>query len=207
MSDTDRAKWNARYHEGAYAERLHPTALLEEWLSRLPRGRALDVACGAGRNALFLAAAGYEVDAVDISREALERARRRAAAARSLRVHWLEADLETLALPDGPYDLIVMVRYVNRPLLPRLIERLAPGGHLLWEQHLLTAEPVAGPTDPRFRVAPGELPSAAGDLEVLMHREGSIVDPDGRRVALAQLVARRPADATAGVNTTVPGDR
>ena len=65
MSRAERDKWDARYRDGAYESRTHPTALLEAWAPRLPRGRALDVACGAGRNALYLARLGWEVAGFD----------------------------------------------------------------------------------------------------------------------------------------------
>ena len=193
MSRAERDKWDARYRAGAYEERAHPTALLAEWLDRLPRGRALDVACGAGRNAVFLAAAGYAVDAVDISSAGLDRGRA-TAEERGVDVGWLCADLEELAgaLPRGPYDLVVWVRYVNAALWPEIVSRLAPGGHVLVEQHLVTSADVVGPTGAAFRLAPGELVRAAADLEAIYEHEGLIVDPDGRTAALAQLIARRP---------------
>ncbi len=90
MSDADRDKWDARYRQGSYRARTHPTELLAEWLPRLPRGRALDVACGAGRNALYLAEAGYEVDAIDISSVALDRLRE-AAQTRGVEVPCIES--------------------------------------------------------------------------------------------------------------------
>ena len=130
MSAAEREKWDARYRDGAYEDRTHPTALLAEWLPRLPRGRALDVACGAGRNALYLAANGYAVTALDISRVALDRAEA-AAAERGLAVEWLCADLDEdpeRALPAGDFDLIVWVRYVHSTLMPHLMARLAVGG-------------------------------------------------------------------------------
>jgi tellurite methyltransferase len=219
MSEADREKWDARYREGAYAERRHPTALLAEWLPRLTPGRALDVACGAGRNALFLASGGYRVDAVDISRAALERARAEAAE-RRLEVRWIEADLEPdgaaaspnatanapatagtsadllsgVLPPEARYDLIVWVRYVNAALMPGLIARLGEGGHLLCEQHLATTESdVAGPRNPAFRVRPGALLRSAVGLRVLFYHEGLIEDPDGKPATLARLVACRGA--------------
>lgn len=195
MSAAERDKWNARYRDGAYAERTHPTALLAEWLPRIPRGRALDVACGAGRNALFLAASGFAVCAADISGVALERGRR-AAEQRGLEIEWLEADLDEdpeRVLPGGRFDLIVWVRYVHRTLMPHLVARLAAGGVLVCEQHLATDVPVAGPTSPGFRLAPGELERSAHGLTVLHAYEGPVVDPDGRTVALAQLVAKKTA--------------
>lgn len=192
MSAAERDKWDARYRDGAYEGRTHPTALLASKLPRLPRGRALDVACGAGRNALFLAENGYAVTALDISSVALERGRR-ATAERGLTIDWLEADLDEdleRALPAGPFELIVWVRYIHRTLLPHLAARLAPGGALLCEQHLTTVEPVAGPSSPAYRLQPGDLRLAAAGLEIEHYFEGLTTDPDGRAVALAQLIGK-----------------
>jgi SAM-dependent methyltransferase len=191
VSAAERDKWDARYRDGAYEGRSHPTALLAEWLPRLPRGRALDVACGAGRNALFLAANGYEVTALDISVIGLDRGRRMAAE-RGLTIDWLCADLDDpeRALPANRFDLIVWARYVHPKLMPYLIARLAIGGALLCEQHLMTEEPVAGPTSAGFRLTPGELNRSVAGLRIEHSYEGLVVDPDGRSVALAQLIGR-----------------
>ena len=190
MSKADRDKWDKRYRGGSYKARTHPTELLAEWLPRLPRGRALDVACGAGRNALYLAEAGYEVDAIDISSVALDRLRE-TAQARGLEVTCIEADLESAELPDQRYDLIVMARYTNASLIPPLIGLLRDGGHFLCEVHLATDHDVIGPSDPAFRMAPNELLKLAAELRVLFYREAIVEDPDGRQSALAQLVACR----------------
>ena len=66
MSAEDRDKWNQRYAENSY-RRSNPVSLLNGWLPKIPVGRALDVACGAGRNSIFMAAAGFQVDAIDIN--------------------------------------------------------------------------------------------------------------------------------------------
>lgn len=193
MSRAERDKWDERYRSGSYAARTHPTALIAEWAPRLTAGRALDVACGAGRNALYLAALGFAVDALDISPVALARASE-AAARRKLAIRWLEADLDEdpeRSLPDARYDLIVWVRYVNRGLMSSLSRRLGPGGHLICEQHLITSAAVVGPQSPEFRLQPGELRAWAAALDLLDYREGLVNDPDGRTAALAQLVARR----------------
>lgn len=194
MTNPEREKWDERYRAGAYEERPHPTALLRDWLTRLPRGKALDVACGAGRNAVFLAANGYTVTALDISAVGIERGRRRATE-QQLSIDWLCIDLDEPgvpalpALPQARYDLIVWVRYIQRALMPHLIARLAPGGVLLCEQHLATSTPVAGPSNPNFRLQPGELRTSAAGLDVSYDYEGLVTDPDGRDVMLAQLVA------------------
>ncbi len=192
MSRAEREKWDQRYRDGAYEDRAHPTALLAEWIARLRGGRALDVACGAGRNALYLAAHDYIVDALDISTVGLDRAREDAAR-RGLQVNWLCGDLEETpddVLPRGPYDLIVWVRYVNHALLPHLAARLRPGGHLICEQHLATPAEVVGPRSAAFRLQPEQLLCSAASLSVVHYREGFVVDPDGRTAALAQLVAK-----------------
>ena len=71
------------------------------------------------------------------------------------------------------------------------MSRLAPGGAVLVEQHLVTSAEVVGPTSAAFRLAPGELARAAVDLVTVHEHEGLIVDPDGRAAAVAQLIARR----------------
>lgn len=191
MSDAERIRWNQRYREGSYRGRTHPTPFLALWLPELPRGRALDVACGSGRNAIYLADEGYEVDAVDISSEALARAREKPGGGRPC-LHWTEADLDDFVPAPSGYDLIVVARFVNRLLLPRLPGALKPGGALLYEHHIRTNEQVDGPKDPEFRLAPGELRSRFHALDIRYYHEGLVRDPDGRIMALAQMLAFRP---------------
>ena len=200
MSQADREKWDDRYRAGQYRARTHPSALLAEWLPQLePFGsppRALDVACGRGRNAVYLARHGWRVDAVDISQVALDQLAARATA-ESLNVTCIAVDLETegelsALLTDPRYDLALVVRYTNLTLIRSLAKALRPGGYLLVEEHLVTDVDVVGPQNPRFRVAPGALRDAAGGLNVMAYSEGLVTDPDGRLAALAQLVARRP---------------
>jgi SAM-dependent methyltransferase len=190
MSDADRKRWDQRYRDGSYRARPRETVLLEKWQPELPPGRALDLACGAGRNSLYLAACGYEVDAVDIAPFALEQARAKARE-RELEVNWIEADLDTFVPEKSRYDLIVVARYVNRRLLPRLAGGLKPGGALVYEHHFRTDLEVDGPKDPEFRLAPGELRQQFAELDIRYYREGPVIDPDGRNMALAQLVAFR----------------
>ena len=204
MSQADRDKWNARYLAGAYEARTHPSALLAHWAGRLqvvgPAPRAVDLACGSGRNALFLARRGWHVDAVDISPVALARLRA-AADAEGLPVNCVERDLEPASsaldgFAERCYDLALSIRYTDMPLVGALPRVLAPGGHLIAEMHLITDKTVAGPRSHRFRVAPGELRKAGSVLELLHYREGLVSDPDGRTVALAQLVGRLSSTST-----------
>lgn len=190
MSGADREKWNQRYRGGAYAERTLPSTFLATWIERIPLGRALDVACGAGRNALYLAARGFDVDAVDISGEALERARD-AAQELGLSVNWLQHDLDEPLTLAGSYQLIVIFRYVNLPLVRQLTASLAPGGYLVCEQHLVTEADAIGPKNPLYRVKSGDLLGVAQSLQIHHFEEALVPDPDGRTAALARLVAQK----------------
>ncbi|MDE0459492.1 MAG: methyltransferase domain-containing protein [Chromatiales bacterium] len=188
MSDADRERWNARYASGEYAARTHPSPLLAAWIDRLPRGRALDVACGLGRNAIHLAANGFAVDAMDISGVALAGARRRAESA-GVAVNWIETDLERPDIARDAYDVIVVARFLDRPLIPSLVDALRPGGHIVYEHHYISPVDVGGPSSRRFRARPNELLERFRALRVLSFEEGLVDDPDGSRMALARLVA------------------
>ncbi len=153
-----------------------PTAVLEAWLADLPRGSSLDLACGSGRDVVFLAAAGWRASGVDWLPDAIERGR--ALAGRYLdeaaRITWLTRDLEAEDLtPPGRYDLVTGFRFLHRPLLRHLRDWLAPGGCLVWET--FTTEHRARHGRPRrdaFVLSPGELPTLCAGLAVLRYEEG-----------------------------------
>ena len=148
----------------------------------------MDLACGTGRNAMFLAGLGFAVDAVDVSREALAIGR---ASAAELPIRWLERDLDRGFEPDFSYDVVVNIRFVNLPLLASLVAALRPNGVLVVEQHLAMPDvDVIGPKNPAFRVAPGELARIALPLTIERLHEAVFQDPDGRDAALARLFAR-----------------
>ena len=201
MATEDRKRWDRRYREGAYAQRVHPSPFLLKWLPRLGLGpdrkRALDLACGLGRNSLYLARQGWAVRAVDVSSEALERLRAKAGR-EELDIDCLVLDLDAAPedflaiIPGGPADLALIFRYANLPLVRAMNMLLAPGGVLIAEMHRKTDREVAGPSSSRFRVTADELLEAAQGLELLHAEDGHFSDPDGRPVALARLVARRP---------------
>ena len=190
MSDEDRSKWDQRYAEDSY-NKGNPVRLLEDWLPRIPPGKALDVACGAGRNALAMARAGFRVDAIDISAEGLRQARD-AAAESGLEIEWIEHDLDEPYPFDRDYDLVAVLWYVDLPLITRLCDCLATGGHLVCEEHLQTDADVIGPRSAEFRVAPGALRDAVNGLEVLHYAESIELNAAGERVASARVVARKP---------------
>jgi len=189
MSQLDREKWDRRYAEDSN-RKGNPVSLLQDWLPRLAAGKALDVACGAGRNAIALARAGFRVDAIDISPVGLELARREAERL-GLDINWIEHDLEQPYAFDTDYDLIVVLWYVNLPLIAKLGDCLAPGGYLLCEEHLVAEGVLAGPENPHFRVAPGALEAAAQGLDILLYEESASTNTEGEPMASARLVARK----------------
>ncbi|MFB6206941.1 MAG: class I SAM-dependent methyltransferase, partial [Haloglomus sp.] len=128
-SETDRELWNERYRTGEYHHQGDPAAILTTNATWLPEGRALDVATGTGRHARYLAARGYEVDAVDISEEGLAIAKRKATD-RGLDVNWIQADLDALPLRADTYAVICVVGYYDVALLERLEAALVSGGVL-----------------------------------------------------------------------------
>ena len=195
MSKADQHRWNERYQAGEYAERPYPSRFLERWLpeaeQRSPGSLAVDIACGLGRNTRFLAQCGYRARGVDISDMAISQAKV-LAAKENLSIDWHILDLESDPLPPGPYDLIVVCRFLDRLLLPTLKSALVPqGGRIVYEQHVVTDLEVGGPRNPRFRLQPNELLHSFSDLQILHYNEGLITDPDGGLMALAQLVAER----------------
>ncbi len=159
--------------ESATIGRLwRPNAWLEELAPRLGTGRALDLACGAGREAVYLASLGWEVVGVDVLPDALERAAALAARCREAieRVEWVLADLEGDAgfvPPRPPYDLVAGFRFLDRPLLARVADWLRPGGHLVWETFTALHRQRHGrPARDAQVLQPGELPGLIRDLVV-----------------------------------------
>jgi tellurite methyltransferase len=186
-------KWNARWRDKAADLDWQADPWLQRVLPLLPPGRALDVACGSGRNALFLAEHGFQVTAIDLAQEALDLLVREAAR-RGLTIDTQLVNLEAMPLlPPGPFDLVIDFFYLHRPLLPLLCERLRPGGLLVLRTFSCAGPFPGGPGNPDFVLNPGELPALFSGWEILVHEEG--LEPSHKGGSLAGIVARRPATA------------
>ena len=164
-------------------------------------GRALDVACGRGRNSIYAAQQGYVVDGVDVSPAALAQATQRALRT-GVTVNWCCQNVQDLGglsawRPRHEYDLIVMFRFVAPSLLPMLARHLVVGGQLLVEEHMEWSGPekVSGPRNPSFRVAPSALRQAllknSEFLEIIEEFEGIVEEPDGSQAALSRIWVQR----------------
>jgi SAM-dependent methyltransferase len=184
--------WDERFRRGEYPADPDPSPVLQGVLEDVPDGRALDVAAGTGRNAVFLAAAGYEVDAVDRSRVGLRRAREHAAdRGVADRLNCIQADVPTYEFPRATYDLVTMSFYRTVDRLPDIKAALAPGGYLFVEHHLRSTDDTpSGPSTDRYRFAANELLRACLDLTVLYYDEATEERPGDRRRASVRILAR-----------------
>lgn len=171
-SEPSRERWNRRWAgERAHASTTPSQFLIAE-IADLPPGTALDLACGAGRNAVWLADQGWRVTAVDFSGVALRMARS-LAAERRIEVEWVEADVVTWTPPSPAHDL-VCVLYLQLPglerrtVLARAAAAVRPGGTLLIVGHdrLNLTEGWGGPTQPDVLFTPDDVVAEIGDLRI-----------------------------------------
>jgi 2-polyprenyl-3-methyl-5-hydroxy-6-metoxy-1,4-benzoquinol methylase len=154
----DSARWNERYaHPGLY-HGAGPSSFLAgriAFLSALTPGRsALDLACGEGRNSIFLARHGYTVTGLDISDEGLAKANRRAAE-EGLAIAFRRVDLEEYEF-DESWDLIINFNFLLRDLIPKMVAALNPRGVIVFDT-ILDTPSLVGTHNPAFLLRPGEL--------------------------------------------------
>ncbi len=175
MATDDQIRWNRQHavsHGSDQASGFLKEVLLSgSWL--IPRGRALDIASGKGRNAIFLAEQGFDVVAIDVSPVALDEAGKRATQ-KSLSISWQQADLEQIELPKTTYDLIVNFNYLQRSLIPQIKAALRQGGHVIFETYLIGQEMIGHPKNPAYLLRHNELLDFFRDFRVLCYREGKI---------------------------------
>ena len=152
----------------------------------------LDLACGSGRNALWLARHGGPVVAADINPAALEALQ---ADAPGCLATW-EIDLEapdSAPLAGSRFGAVLVFRYLHRPLMPAIRDAVVPGGLLVYETFTEAQRRYGRPTNPDFLLRAGELTDIFADWELLHSFEGLIDSSvSGRPCAVAQLVARKP---------------
>lgn len=168
----DAHDWDVRYSGTELVWGAPANAVVMEFATSLPAGRALDLACGEGRNALWLATRGWQVTAVDFSSVALEKGARSAAPLpRSVRgrLEWVRGDVTKIEFPPE-YDLVLVVYlHLSRSERPEVLRRAAaalrPGGTLLILGHdaINVAEGVGGPQDIEILYTPTDLVDELGD--------------------------------------------
>lgn len=176
--------WDRRYRDRPAP--AQPSAFVVDDLAPLlgPPGSALDVAGGAGRHSIWLARRGWDVTLVDASERALEVARERARTA-GVSLTPVRGDLTVDSLPEGPWDLVLLVHYLQRDLFPIIVERLADSGMFAFSiATIRNLERRERPPLP-FLLEEGEAPSLVDGLEIVFYEEGWSVEDrhDARLVA------------------------
>jgi SAM-dependent methyltransferase len=191
MSRDDQIRWDRQHTERQTEQHAAPflRAILESQRWDVPPGRALDIACGSGRHALFLAERNFEVTAVDLSPVALARGAERARK-KSLSISWQQADLENCSLEAAAYDLIVNIDYLQRSLLPVIKAALKVGGFVIFETYLIDQQTIGHPKNPNYLLQHNELLESFRDFRVLYYREGKLIN-NGERSFRAGLFAQK----------------
>ncbi len=186
MSHADRQRWDQLYKERGDEPYPPPDPILFEYTPPVPEGeerRALDVAAGLGQNGLWLAAQGYLVDMIDVSRAALLLAQAEMGKRGLRNANLYPVDLDTYDIPATSYDMVCVFRYLKRDLFMSLRNSVRPGGRIVYEtfnQGYLEAVPGFNPA---FLLSPGELAGYFADWKILHNA-------DGRHVS--RLVALKP---------------
>jgi len=200
----DHEDWDRRYADSELLWTAQPNRFLADEVAQLPAGRALDVACGEGRNAVWLAEHGWEVTGVDFSEVGLAKAAK-LAGERGVSVEWVLGDVREDLLPSETFDLVAVL-YLHLPaaerhqVLARAASALAPGGLVLVVGHDLTnlTEGYGGPQDPAILFTPDDVAADLSQLRIeraqRVHRPVS--SPEGEVVAIdALILAQRDPSA------------
>jgi len=181
-----RSDWESRQRASGPPRAPEPSVI--EMLELLPRGFALDVAAGTGRHSLLLARAGFKVLAIDYAEAALHTLQS-IARAEKLPIWPLAAELSDFPLPLARFDAILNTNFLDRALVPRLIDALRPGGALLFDTFLIDQAATGHPSNPDYLLQHYELREMLSGMDLVRYREGMVVYPDGknawRAVALA----------------------
>ncbi|USP48370.1 class I SAM-dependent methyltransferase [Alcaligenes faecalis] len=167
-------------------DRGQASAWLQAWAHLIPSpGTVLDVACGRGRNARWLAERGNTVIGVDRDPEAV--------AATSPYGEIIQADIENGPWPFAgrQFNALVVTKYLWRPLMPTLLESLEPGGVLVYETFGVGNEQYNTPRNPDFLLQPGELLRWCADFDIVAYEHGFRADPDH---IVQRIVAVRPRE-------------
>lgn len=182
----DKERWNRKYDTDQFVFGKVPVAFLREHLHLLPKGKALDIAMGEGRNGVFLATKGFEVTGIDISETGLNKAQALAkefGAAITTKV----VDLEKYQLPTEAYDVIVCTYYLQRDLFPQIIKALKPGGMVVVETFTLDHLKYRSRFPRQFLLESNELLHHFRDLTILRYQ----MRDDGQ-ASYASILAKKP---------------
>ena len=179
--------WDKTYARSDFVFGKDPAPFLTKFIKILPKGRALDIATGEGRNAVYLAKKGFLVDGVDISSVGLRKAQK-LAAENGVKIRTINADLNKYRIKTDHYTVILNFYYLQRNLFPQIKAGLKKGGILVFETNTTDQLKIPGKNnwEKDFLLEPGELKQAFSDFEILHYAETN----DGKN-AIASLVAKK----------------
>ncbi len=166
---------------------FEPAQFLAENIQLLPEGRALDVAMGSGRNAIYLAKRGFDVEGVDISPEAVSSALELAKKV-GVTIKAKVVDLEgSYSIERGAYDVIICFNYLQRSLVLQIKDGLRKGGMVVYETFIVDQAQLGKPKNPEYLLKHNELLDMFGDFRCLRYREGIMEGPK----AIASIIAEK----------------
>ncbi len=183
----DRSAWDKTYNRKDYVFGKEPAAFLAKHVDKLPKGRALDIAMGEGRHAVYLAKKGFQVEGVDISDVGIRKAQK-LAAENGVKIKTVNADLNKYKIQPNAYSVILNFYYLQRSLFPQIVAGLKKGGVLVFENNTLEhlKNPAGKDFEKEYLLEAGELKKAFAELEILHYSEAN----DGKS-AVASLIARK----------------
>ncbi len=175
MDEKAQNKWNNIYSDVDISNKRVSFGLQENSHLLPSTGRALDLACGTGGDAIFLAERGLKVDAWDISDAVVEKINVYANE-HNLSINAEARDINAKPPLNEIYDVISVAHYLERSLVPLLIEALKPGGIVVYQTFTREVTPdYSGPSNPNFRLAENELLQLFSGLRVVVYREESLL--------------------------------
>ena len=179
----DKERWNLRHQQRPLSNAT--ASILKNYLHLAKVGKALDIACGTGRNTHYLDEMGFHVDALDLSDYALSKLRV------SENINPIEADLDVYNLEKNQYDLIINMNYLNRRHFPQIKEALKSGGVLIFETFIVAHGNFENPSNPEYLLRKNELLHAFIGLDIVYYEERYDKNSRDEEVYIASLVARK----------------
>lgn len=181
----DKDRWNSKYDTNVYLFGEKPIPFLVDNIHILPKGKALDVAMGEGRNGVYLATQGFDVTGLDISEKGLEKAHA-LAAKNNVSIQTKVVDLETVELEPNSYDLILCTYFMDRELYRKFYDALKPGGMVLVETYNIDYLKYRK-FNAKWALNTNELLDIFKDMRIHRYQ-----DYDDAREAYSSIIAQKP---------------
>jgi len=185
-AEEDKSRWDKKYDTEEYIAGRDPIPFLQDHIDLLPKGTALDLAMGEGRNGVYLATQGFQVTGVDISEVGLKKAQA-LAAEKGVTLTTVVADLEQYDIPPNTFDVIICTYFLQRDLFPKIAAALKPNGVAVIETYTVDNLQYRPRFNRAYLLEPNELLTMLPGLRVLRYQE-----VDTGHAAYASILAQKP---------------